>query len=174
MDDRPAHRFEAGAHHLDRLGRAAYHDRQRPLAGTDVAAGNRGVESVYVVRRCPRRDLNGQRRLACAHVHQDSAGPRRTERAVRTEDHLTDIMWVSDHRKDDVRHRRHRGRRVDPGRAGVHQALGLFPVTARHSERVAVTDQMPAHRRAHHACADPAQGRHPGGSSRVYAWRPRK
>ena len=100
---------------------AADHDRERPVAGADVAAGDRRVEEADAARRRLRGELAGQRRGDGAHVDHQGARARRGDRPVGTAEDLAERRVVAEDRDQDVGLGRHRGRPVGAARPGLDQ-----------------------------------------------------
>ena len=141
---------------------AAHHDRQRAVAGADVAARDGRVEGVATPR-----SLRGRRRSSTASdgrldvmsTSTDRArGAQRRRRAPSsTSSH---VGGVPDHREDDVALRRDRGGVVGPGGATLRRARRPWAASAWCTVTVvARVEQMAAHARAHHPSADPADAR---------------
>ena len=86
MDDGLAHRLPARVKRVDHFLFAADHDRQPRFAGADVAAGDRSVDAVHAAFLAACGDLDGQRRLAGGHVHENRARPAAGQRALGSQE----------------------------------------------------------------------------------------
>src|SRR5262245_35195138 len=73
---------------------AADRHRQRPAAGTDVAAGDRGIQRIDPLPPGRGVDLAGERRLARGHANDHRAAARPVEHAALAEDHLPNVGGI--------------------------------------------------------------------------------
>ena len=122
VDDPTAHRLEQRPRLLERLRPAADHDRERLLAGADLAARHRRVEQVDALLRQRRRPLAREQRIAGAHVDDDGAPGAGRRRGRVAEDHGVDVGRIGQHQDHDVGRARDVGRRGGRGRAGGRRA----------------------------------------------------
>jgi len=159
VQDRLAHHLEARHDGCDRIGVATDHDRQSCFARTDIAAGHRRVQRADRLEPRPLGDLPRERRLAGRHVHEDRTGARPCEHSLLPEQRLAHIPGKAHDRKDDLARFRHHPRRIGPRCAGLQQRFGLRPRATINGHRITGLHQVAAHRRAHHARADPAESR---------------
>ena len=151
-----AHRLEQRHQAVDGRLVAADHDRQRRVARADVAARDRRIHGVGALR--PRRlvDLLRQRRFGRRHVDEDLTGARGREQSVGAEIDLAHVGREADDGEHDIGLVADRLRRVGPGRAVLDQAEGFFLRSRADDDRVALVQDVAAHRSAHDTGPDPA------------------
>ena len=167
MHDRLAEEVEQRPQAPDGRRVAADHDRERSVSRSDVTARDGRIDALN--SSCARCifDLARQGRLTRRHIDQYGSGTGSRQGPIRSEHHLPDIGREPDHRENNVCLRSDLRRRSSPNGASREQRLSPLPCPRVNDHRIAGLEKMPAHRRAHHSRADPAEpcrlGRNRGG-----------
>src|SRR5581483_11814695 len=80
-------------------------------------------------------------------------------RSLRPQEDLPHVLGKTDNGEDHIRTLRQRLGRFGPGRAGIHQRLRFLATAIVDRRLVPLGHDVPAHRLAHDAGADPAEAR---------------
>ena len=157
VDDRLADDLEQRPDVLERIGVPTDHDRKGGVAGSDVASRDGRVDRADAERARRDVDLPGEGGLARRHVDENRLLASSRQHPARAEHDLADVGGEPDHREDDRRAGRDLGRRVGPVGAAGEEVLRPRAGSRMDGDPVTRVEQVPAHRRPHHAGADPAE-----------------
>uniref|UniRef100_A0A8R7P9L2 Uncharacterized protein n=1 Tax=Triticum urartu TaxID=4572 RepID=A0A8R7P9L2_TRIUA len=151
-------RGEPGHHGLVAPGE----DGQRAVAGTGVATGDGGIDSVTAGGARGRGDLPREGRGGARAVHEDAAGAETRQGAGRAvQHHRADVSGVAHHGEHHVGGRSHGSGRVSDTRACGDQGIRLDRRASVRSHREPSSEEARGHGAAHDANADPSHPRSP-------------